>query len=87
MKISFDRNTLMEALSGVSRAVAARSTVPAVEGILCRADDSGVSLAGYDFELAITTKIEAEVRQGGASFSTPVCCAISCARLTATSFC
>lgn len=66
MKISFDRNTLMEALYGVSRAVAARSTVPAVEGILCRADDSGVSLAGYDFELAITTKIEAEVRQGGA---------------------
>lgn len=65
MKIIFDRNQLSNALSGVSRAVAARSTVPAVEGILCIAEENSVSLVGYDFEIAITTKIEAEVLQTG----------------------
>lgn len=66
MKIIFDRAILTAALTGVSRAVAARSTVPAVEGILCTAEENSVSLVGYDFELAITTKVEADVKQPGA---------------------
>lgn len=65
MKVIFNRNILQGALSGVSRAVAARSTVPSVEGIMFTAAEESVSLVGYDFELAITTKIEADVKQTG----------------------
>lgn len=65
MKVIFDRLSLTAALAGVSKAVASRSSIPAVEGILCKAFDNEVSLVGYDFELAITTKLEAEVKISG----------------------
>lgn len=65
MKIVCSTKLLMAAVNNVSRAVAVRSTVPALEGILISAKDNVVTLSGYDLEIGITTKFEAMVYQEG----------------------
>jgi DNA polymerase-3 subunit beta len=65
MKIQFNRTEFSEALSVVSRAVSAKSTIPALEGILIRASQGKVSLCGYDLDTGITTQIEARVEEPG----------------------
>ncbi|MBQ6829564.1 MAG: DNA polymerase III subunit beta [Clostridia bacterium] len=65
MKILCERQALVDAVSNVQRAVAAKSALPALEGILLRAFGNSLFLAGYDMELGITTTIEAEVSEPG----------------------
>ncbi len=65
MKILCDRQALVEDVGNVQRAVAAKSALPALEGILLRAFGNSLFLAGYDMELGITTTIEAEVSEPG----------------------
>ena len=65
MKISCDRQKLNEAVLNIQRAVSTKSSVPALEGILIRADENALFLCGYDLELGITTVIEADVSEKG----------------------
>ncbi len=65
MHILCDKQTLVDAVGNVQRAVSGKSTLPALEGILLRANGSSLYLAGFDLDLGITTSIEAEVRQPG----------------------
>lgn len=65
MKINCSKNALSEALSNVSRAVATKTTLPALEGILIKAHGSSVSLTAYDLELGISTEVEAAVAEEG----------------------
>lgn len=65
MKIKCNREMLSDALSKVSRAVAQRSTIAAVEGILLRTEESSLYLCGYNLELGISTKILANVYEEG----------------------
>jgi len=65
MNIRCERQSLIDAVSNVQRAVAAKSTIPALEGVLLRASGSSLFLAGYDLDLGITTTIEAEVKEPG----------------------
>ncbi len=65
MRIFCDRQALADAVNNVQRAVAAKSALPALEGILLRASGNSLFLAGYDMELGITTTIEADVQQAG----------------------
>ncbi|NCC08612.1 MAG: DNA polymerase III subunit beta [Clostridia bacterium] len=65
MKIICDRATLSEAVTGVSRAVAAKTSVPILEGILIKAEGFQLTLTGYDLEFAIITSIEANVLEAG----------------------
>lgn len=65
MHIICDSQVLVSAVSNVQRAVTGKSTLPALEGILLRAKENALFLAGYDLDLGITTSIEAEVRQPG----------------------
>lgn len=65
MRIYCDRQALAEAVNSVQRAVASKSALPALEGILLRASASSLFLAGYDMELGITTTIEAQVEEPG----------------------
>ncbi len=61
MHIKCDKYLLNEAVLGVSKAVTLRSAIPVLEGILLKADGFTLTLTGYDLEMAITTKIEANV--------------------------
>ncbi len=56
---------LVTAVSNVQRAVAAKSAIPALEGILVRATSTAVYLAGFDLELGITTTVPASVKEVG----------------------
>lgn len=65
MDILCDKTLLSGAIDGVSRAVTLRSSIPVLEGILLKAEGFQLTLTGYDLEMAITTTIEANVREPG----------------------
>ncbi|MCL2884331.1 MAG: DNA polymerase III subunit beta [Oscillospiraceae bacterium] len=69
MKILCDKTSLMEAVGNVQRAVSVKSTIPALEGILLRADEGtqggALLLTGYDLEIGITTAVPATVTAPG----------------------
>lgn len=64
MKFICSRDRLMEAISIVQKAVATRSTLPILDGILVEAEN-GVKLTGYDLETGIEFQIEADVPETG----------------------
>lgn len=65
MKISCLRSDLQTAISNVSRAVSAKSTIPALEGVLVKAHEDKLNISGYNLEIGITTDIEATVQEEG----------------------
>lgn len=65
MNIKCKQSNLMEAVFNVQRAVAVRSTIPTLEGILLKAEDNKLFLYGYDLELGITTNIDAIINREG----------------------
>lgn len=65
MKFLCDRQSLLDAVNNVQRAVSGKSTLPSLEGVLLRASGSSLFLAGYDLDLGITTTIEAQVSEPG----------------------
>ncbi len=64
MKVICSRERLMEAISIVQKAVATRSTLPILDGILIEADEN-VKLTGYDLETGIECQLEADVPEAG----------------------
>lgn len=65
MNILCNKVELIEAVSNVQRAVSTKASLPALEGILLRAQGSTLFLAGFDMELGITTTIDAVVKEPG----------------------
>lgn len=65
MNILCNKQQLIEAVSYVQHAVATKASLPALEGILLRAQGQTLFLAGFDMELGITTTIDATVREPG----------------------
>lgn len=65
MKISCLRTDLANAVSNVSRAVAAKSTIPSLEGILIKSYGEKMCISGYNLEIGITTDIEATIQSEG----------------------
>ncbi len=65
MNILCDKHELLEAVQNVQRAVATKAALPALEGILLRAQGTTLYLAGFDMELGITTTIPATVWESG----------------------
>ncbi len=64
MRFTCEKNNLVTGLSVASRTVAQKSSLTAIEGILCRATDC-ISLTGYNMETGITCQIEADVTDPG----------------------
>lgn len=66
MKFICSRDHLIEGISTVQKAVATRSTLPVLEGILVEADTStGIKLTGYDLETGIEWQMDADVPESG----------------------
>lgn len=65
MKISCLRTDLQSAISNVSRAVSAKSTIPALEGVLLKAYGDKLNISGYNLEIGITTDIDATIKNEG----------------------
>ena len=64
MKFSCEKALLQSAISTTSRATAAKSSIPALEGILLEAGTE-LRFTGYNLETGIRTIVPAEVREGG----------------------
>ena len=57
MKFICLKNSLIEAITNVSKAVSDRTNIPSLEGIRFKLEDSVLELTGYDLELGIRTSI------------------------------
>ncbi len=64
MRFTCEKSMLVSGLNITSRAVAVKSSLSVLEGILCRAGD-GLNLTGYNMETAISYHIDAEVTDAG----------------------
>lgn len=65
MKFSCDKDVFLEAVVTTSKAASAKSTIPALEGILMELDDNIMSLTGYNLEIGIKTTIQVENGESG----------------------
>lgn len=65
MNFSCEKALLLSAVNTAGRAVAAKSSIPALEGILLEAQGSRLTMTGYNLETGIRTTVEADIREGG----------------------
>ena len=64
LKFSCEKTLLQQAVSTVSRAVAAKSSIPALEGILLETEH-GLRLSGYNMQTGIRTGVDAQIQSPG----------------------
>ena len=68
MKIICDKEKLLKAINSVTKAVAVRTTMPILEGILIQTNDNNVRLTCNDLELGIEYIIkDCDVKEQGAT--------------------
>lgn len=65
MKIRCEKKDLQVAVTNASRAVPAKSPIPALEGILFETAVNGLKLTAYDTRIGIYTTIDAEIAEMG----------------------
>ena len=65
MRLSVSKAALQQAVTQASRAVSGRAPIPALSGLLLRADDKGLTITGYDLDIAIETRIPATIEGPG----------------------
>ncbi len=65
MRFKCMRSDLSSAVGNVSRAVSAKATIPALEGVLIKAYHNTLEISGYDLEIGIVTQMEATVAEEG----------------------
>ena len=67
MRMICDKDKILKAINSVTKAVASKTTMPILEGILIQTNDKEVKLTTYDLEIGIEYVIEAEVEEQGAT--------------------
>lgn len=65
MKITADRDPLLDALQAAARALSTRSTLPSLGGILLTSDGSSATAKATDMELGVAVELDAEVEGEG----------------------
>ena len=65
MKFICEKYLLLAAILTASRAVAAKSPVPLLEGLLIEANEEDVRISGFDLKTGIITTVPAEVSETG----------------------
>lgn len=64
LQFSCEKALLLNAVNTASRTVAAKSSIPALEGLLLDGEDM-LTLSGYNMQTGIRTSLDAEIRQSG----------------------
>ena len=65
MKFSCEKALLQNAISVTSRAVAQKSSIPALEGLLLHAGTEGLTVSGYNMQTGIRARVSAGVEEPG----------------------
>lgn len=66
MKIICEKEKIIKALNSVTKAVASKTTMPILEGILIQTNTNELKLTTYDLEIGIEYIINCEVKEEGA---------------------
>ena len=64
MRFSCEKALLQAAVNTTSRAVAAKSSIPSLEGLLMQAERN-LTIAGYNMQTGIRTQISADIQESG----------------------
>lgn len=64
MRFTCEKSTLVSAITVASRAVAAKSSIQAIEGIYCQAN-TALQFTGFNLETAITVNADADIHETG----------------------
>ena len=64
MKFSCEKTLLQTAVNTASRVVAAKSSIPALEGVLLQADHQ-LTVSGYNMQTGIRTRLAADITETG----------------------
>ncbi len=67
MKFVCEKEKILKALNSVIRAVASKTTMPILEGILIQTNDNEIKFTTYDLELGIEYIMEADVQEQGST--------------------
>ena len=65
MKLSCDRSLLLAGLTNAARAAAAKSTIPALEGLLLTAEGDELTITGYNLKTGVRTRVPADISAEG----------------------
>ncbi|GAA0116665.1 DNA polymerase III subunit beta [Clostridium senegalense] len=65
MKFLINKNSLLEAISNVQKAITGKSTLPILQGIYINAYKNTLTLIGSDIDVCIETKVDAEILEEG----------------------
>jgi DNA polymerase-3 subunit beta len=65
MKFCCEKALILNAINTASRAAAAKSSIPALEGLLIKAEGETLSVCGYNMQTGIRTTVPAAVTDGG----------------------
>ena len=65
MKLEFKKDSLLNGINIVSKAIPSRTTMSILECILIDADTNEIKLTGNDMELGIETKVEGSILERG----------------------
>ena len=65
MKFICEKDKILKALNSVIKAVASKTTMPILEGILIQTNDNEIKFTTYDLEIGIEYIMEAEVQEQG----------------------
>ena len=67
MKIVCYKENILKAINSVVKAVASKTTMPVLEGILIQTNDNEIKLTTYDLEIGIEYVMECEVKEQGST--------------------
>ena len=65
MRISISRPALQQAVTQAARAVSGRAAIPVLAGLLLRAEGNGLTITGYDMDMAIEVRTPASIEEPG----------------------
>lgn len=65
MKVVCEKDKILKAINSVIKAVASKTTMPILEGILIQTNDKEIKFTTYDLEIGIEYIMEAEIEEQG----------------------
>ena len=67
MKVVCEKEKIIKAINSVTKAVASKTTMPILEGILIQTNENQLKLTTYDLEIGIEYIIDANIEEQGAT--------------------
>ena len=67
MKIVCEKEKILKAINSVTKAVASKTTIPILEGILIQTNENEVKFTTYDLEIGIEYIMECKIEEQGAT--------------------